>query len=203
MFIENISLISLQQCIIKKTNMADEFIDILHKTGEFTGEVKLKSEAHRLGLYHASVHIWFFTDQGKIVLQKRACNKDTYPDLWDVSVAGHIGAGETPEDSAIREVKEEIGLSISKNDLMFIGIYLAEKTPRPDLYDNEFHHIYLSRLDVSTKTLTLQEEEVSDLTLIDLDELKNILKDPIRASAYVPHDAVYYDFILKKITNQF
>ncbi|MBG6133552.1 isopentenyldiphosphate isomerase [Aquimarina sp. EL_43] len=182
--------------------MADEFIDILHKTGEFTGEVRLKSEAHQLGLYHASVHIWFFTAQGEILLQKRADNKDTYPGLWDVSVAGHIGTGETPEDSAIREVKEEIGLSVSKNDLMFIGTYLAEKMPGPDLYDNEFHHIYLSRLEVSIETLTLQEEEVSDLTLIDINELKNILKVPIKATDYVPHDAAYYDFILKKITNQ-
>lgn len=182
--------------------MTDELIDILDKTGEFTGEVKLKSEAHRLGLYHASVHIWFFTDQEEIVLQKRADDKDTYPGLWDISVAGHISAGETPEDSAIREVEEEIGLSVSKDDLKFIGLYLAEKTPGLDLYDNEFHHIYLSRLDVSIKTLTLQKEEVSDLTLIHLNEFKDILKDPIRATAYVPHDAAYYDFILKKITNQ-
>ncbi|WP_438424017.1 NUDIX hydrolase [Aquimarina macrocephali] len=182
--------------------MIDELIDILDETGEFTGEVKLKSEAHQLGLYHASVHIWFFTDLGEIVLQKRADDKDTYPGLWDISVAGHIGTGETPEDSAIREIKEEIGLSVSKDDLKFIGIYVAEKTPKPDLYDNEFHHIYISCLDVSIKTLTLQEEEVSDLILIQVDEFKDILQDPIKRKNYVPHDKAYYTFILKEITNQ-
>ncbi|WP_106793529.1 NUDIX domain-containing protein [Aquimarina sp. Aq78] len=182
--------------------MADELIDILHRTGEFTGEVKLKSEVHQLGLYHGSVHIWFFTDLGEIILQKRADDKDTYPGLWDISVAGHIGTGETPEDSAIREVKEEIGLSVSKNDLRFIGTYLAEKKPRPDLYDNEFHHIYLSRLDVSIKTLTLQKEEVSDLMLIQINEFKDIIQDSIKRKKYVPHDKAYYSFILKEITNQ-
>ncbi|PKV51750.1 isopentenyldiphosphate isomerase [Aquimarina sp. MAR_2010_214] len=182
--------------------MADELIDILDKAGRFTGEIRLKSEAHRLGLYHGSVHIWFFTNQGEIVLQKRADDKDTYPGLWDISVAGHIGAGETPEDSAIREIKEEIGLSVTKDGLKFIGTYVAKKTPQPDLFDNEFHHIYLSRLDVSIKTLTLQKEEVSDITLIPIDNFQDILQNPIKRKNYVPHDKAYYSFILKEITNQ-
>ncbi len=182
--------------------MADELIDILDKVGKPTGEIRLKSEVHKLGLYHASVHIWFFTLDGKILFQKRSEDKDTFPGLWDISVAGHIGTGESPENSAIREIKEEIGLVISKDDLVFIGIRLGEKTPKPELFDNEFHYVYLAKLRVPIASLILQEEEVSDICLIEIDTLKNILKNPIRSKEYVPHDDTYYDFILKEIKNR-
>jgi len=183
--------------------MTDELIDILNKNGKFTGEVQLKSEAHRLGLYHSSVHIWFYTTDGKVLLQKRAKNKDTYPDLWDISVAGHIASGESKENAALREIEEEIGLSIKKADLEFIGTHLSEKRPKPDLIDNEFHYLYLSKLAHSIDTLTLQEEEVSDIKLIPIKLFRNHLKDQKIIKNYVPHDPEYYHFILKEITNRF
>ncbi|MDH7443990.1 NUDIX hydrolase [Aquimarina sp. 2201CG14-23] len=183
--------------------MADEFIDILDKNGKLTEEVRLKSEAHRLGLFHASVHIWFYTSSKKILLQKRADHKDTFPSLWDVSVAGHVSAGESRENSALREVKEEIGLSIEKKDLEFVGVYLAEKQPRSNLFDNEFHYIYVSKLSVPIETLRLQEEEVSNIKLISPKFLMNDLKDPEIRKKYVPHDMAYYELILKEITNRF
>ncbi|WP_299222859.1 NUDIX domain-containing protein [uncultured Aquimarina sp.] len=182
--------------------MADELIDILNKDGKLTGEVRLKSEAHQLGLYHASVHIWFYTLNGKILLQKRAKDKDTFPNLWDISVAGHIGAGETSENSALREIEEEIGLSIGEKDLDFIGMYLAEKQPSPDIFDNEFHYIFLSELEVSIEELTLQKEEVSEIKLMSVQLLTNHLQDIDAQKNYVPHDPQYYDFVLKEITNR-
>ncbi|WP_405206049.1 NUDIX domain-containing protein [Aquimarina sp. LLG6339-5] len=183
--------------------MADELIDILDKNGESTGEVRLKSEAHQLGLYHASVHIWLYTLDKKILVQRRAKNKDTYPNLWDVSVAGHIGAGEFKEDSAIREIEEEIGLSLNKTDLEFIGNYLSEKQPNDHITDNEFHYIYLAKLTKSIEHLTLQKEEVCDVKLIPIQVIKNHLKDLEIKKEYVPHNIEYYNFILKEITNRF
>lgn len=182
--------------------MADELIDIVKRDGKLTGEVRLKSEAHRLGLYHASVHIWFYTINGKILLQKRAKDKDTFPNLWDVSVAGHIGAGETPKNSALRETEEEIGLPIDEKNLDFIGTYFSEKQPNPDIFDNELHYIFLSELKVSIEELTLQKEEVSEIKLIPIQLLMNHLKDIDAKTNYVPHDPKYYDFVLKEITNR-
>ncbi len=182
--------------------MADELIDILDEAGKPTGKIRLKSDAHAYGLYHASVHIWFYTEDGEILFQKRADEKDTFPGLWDVSVAGHIGTGESPENSAIREIKEEIGLIVSKDNLEFIGIYLAKKTPAPELFDNEFHHIYVSKLYTSISTLTIQKEEVSDISLIEIDTFKNTLYDSVRNNIYVPHDKEYYELILKEIKNR-
>ncbi|WP_299063113.1 NUDIX domain-containing protein [uncultured Polaribacter sp.] len=78
----------------------DELIDILTSEGKSTGKTALKSEAHKHGWFHATVHIWLFTADKKILLQKRAMTKKVFPGLWDISVAGHIGAGETVLSSA-------------------------------------------------------------------------------------------------------
>ncbi|MEP3384912.1 MAG: NUDIX domain-containing protein, partial [Flavobacteriaceae bacterium] len=99
----------------------DELIDILDENGNHVGKTCLKSEAHLKGLFHPTVHIWFYTKDGGILFQKRGKDKKTFPLLWDVSVAGHIGAGEPIIEAAIREVEEEIGLKVLASDLDKIG----------------------------------------------------------------------------------
>ncbi|UZO79869.1 NUDIX domain-containing protein [Aquimarina sp. ERC-38] len=179
--------------------MADEFINILDEHGKLTGEIKLKSEAHRLGLYHSSVHIWFYTKNGELLIQKRADFKDTFPNLWDVSVAGHISVGETPEYSAIREISEEIGLTIKKDHINFIGVYLEQTNPRENIMDNEFHYIYLAELQTSLEELVIQEEEVAAIKMISLNKLKQDLSNPDKAKCYVPHEKKYFDFVFSEI----
>jgi len=56
-------------------------------------------------------------------LQLRAKNKKLFPNKWDVSVGGHISAGEEPLTTAVRETKEELGLEISREDLVFVLTY--------------------------------------------------------------------------------
>lgn len=179
--------------------MQDELIDIVDKNGKHTGEIRLKSEAHSLGLYHTSVHLWCYTLDGNVLLQKRAADKDTYPDLWDISVAGHIGAGETPENAVLRETEEEIGLCITKADIRFLKMFLAKKRPTPVIIDNEFHYVFLSELKVPIEKLRLQKEEVSDIELISLTTLKKQLTDPELVKKYVPHGSSYFDYILAAI----
>jgi isopentenyldiphosphate isomerase len=100
----------------------DEYLDILDPQGNQTGKNCLKSVAHQEGYYHATVHVWFYTNDHKILLQKRGSNKKTYPNYWDVSVAGHVHAGESIKDAALREVEEEIGLTIQEKDLKKIAV---------------------------------------------------------------------------------
>ncbi|MBW1298371.1 NUDIX hydrolase [Aquimarina litoralis] len=183
--------------------MPDELIDIVTEEGFFTGDTRMKSEAHRLGLYHNSVHIWLYDQRGNILIQKRAHNKDTYPNLWDVSVAGHIGAGESPKNAALREVQEEIGLCLQASNLEFIGKYLAKKEPSVNIIDNEFHYIYIAILTKPIADLKVQKEEVSAIKLISTESLQEDIEHEIRKKEYVPHDPDYYELILKEIKNRF
>ena len=174
----------------------DELIDILDSDGNTTGKTCLKSVAHQNGYFHATVHIWFYTKNEKILLQKRAPTKKVFPNLWDISVAGHIGAGEKFENAALREVQEEIGLSLSKDDLIKIGTRKHEVSHDNGIQDNEFHHVFIAELKVDPKELTVQEEEVAGLQLFELDILK---KTKNLENVLLPRFHDYYCSVYDKI----
>ena len=67
---------------------------------------------HATGLRHRAVHILVFNDQGQLFLQKRSMKKDLNGGLWDTSAAGHVDAYEGYDSSAVRELEEELGVSI-------------------------------------------------------------------------------------------
>jgi isopentenyldiphosphate isomerase len=151
----------------------DELIDILTLEGKSTGKTALKSEAHKNGWFHATVHIWFFTSDEKILLQKRALTKKVFPGIWDISVAGHIGAGEEIIEGAKREVFEEIGLQLEEKDFTKIGTRVHQVKHENGIQDNEHHHVFIAELKVPISALTMQEEEVAGLELWDLSVLKD------------------------------
>lgn len=95
----------------------EEALDILSMGQNSTGKMVfvkngriLKKMAHIEGAPHMAAHIWIFNSKGEVLIQKRSSTKDSYPDLWDISAAGHISSGETMLDGAMREMVEEIGL---------------------------------------------------------------------------------------------
>ncbi len=177
----------------------DELVDILDSDGNYTDKTALKSEAHKNGWFHPTVHIWFFTLDGKLLIQQRAKNKNTHPLLWDVSVAGHVGAGEQILDAAIREVREEIALDITKDDLRSIGVFKSVQKHSDDLIDREFHHVFLCQLNVPFNSLKKQESEVADLKLISLIRFAEETWGLANLGKYVPHGAEYYKTIVKAV----
>lgn len=177
----------------------DEYIDIVTKTGEPTGESALKSEIHNKGYYHNTVHIWFYTTKGEVLLQQRAASKTICPLLWDVSVAGHIDAGETLTSGAVREVKEEIGLVISENDLHKIGVSESFQTYPNGIIDNEFHHTFIAELKVNLSELTPQKEEVEALKLVTFSAFETLLQQSNTNGHFIASNTEYYKRILQAI----
>ncbi|MEO1011054.1 MAG: NUDIX domain-containing protein [Bacteroidota bacterium] len=177
----------------------DELVDILDSKGKPIGKTALKSQAHKNGWFHPTIHVWLYTLDGRILVQQRGRHKDTHPLLWDVSVAGHVGAGEDIFVSAVREIREEIGLSVSKNDLEKIGFFKSVHKHHESLIDCEFHHTFLCKLQVPLKTLKKQESEVEDLALIPAAQLFKDVVDGAFLEKYVPHGPHYYGIILEAL----
>lgn len=179
----------------------DEYIDIVDTNGKPTGKSELKSVIHQKGYYHNTVHIWFYTDDGEILLSQRSAKKMICPLLWDVSVAGHIDAGESIEQAAIRETKEEIGISISENDLHKIGVFKCFQSYKNGINDNEFHHTFICELEVLLFDLIPQEEEVEALKLVSLNSFKELI-DTIEKenNHFVASNKSYYETILEHIS---
>ena len=177
----------------------DEYIDIVDKNGIPTGKSELKSVIHQKGYYHNTAHIWFYKTDGDILLSQRSAKKTICPLLWDVSVAGHIDAGERIKNAALREVKEEIGLKISKNDLHKIGVFECFQSYENGIQDNEFHHTFICELKVPLAELIPQEEEVDALKLVSIDEFKTILKNIGTNNHFVASNKSYYETVFQHI----
>ncbi len=180
----------------------DEWVDVLDEEGRHTGERILKSEAHNKGVFHPTVHVWFYTDKGKVLLQQRAEIKKTFPLCWDVSVAGHIAAGEKIIPAALREIREEVGLKVRPQELYPLGVFKSVQRHDHGITDCEFHHVFLCGLHQSISALTLQEEEVMDIRLVRLESWEEDLFATSPTIAYVPHDPGYYRAVIRAIRNR-
>jgi len=180
----------------------DEHIELLDAAGKRTGKACLKSEAHKKGYFHASVHIWFYTQKAEILLQKRQCNKETFPNLWDVSVAGHISFGEDPLTAAKREISEEIGLEIKPEQLTSLGTNTHKHLHTNHFTDYELHHIYCCLLQTPIQDLIVQEEEVAEVKLLNIDQFISELANPKTKGLYVPHGDPYYKKVINEIKKQ-
>lgn len=181
----------------------DELIDIVDRHGNPTGKSALKSEAHKNGWYHNTIHLWLYTSIGEILLQQRSHKKLIHPLLWDVSVAGHIDAGESFERALIRETQEEIGLAITENDLEKIGTRLHET-----IYDNgaikdfEFHQVFIAELTTDIENLLPQPDEVEALKLVTFKEFEHLLVNSDSNLHFISTNLEYYTFVLDTIKSK-
>lgn len=174
--------------------MVDELIDICDEHARITGEQKMKSEAHRDGLWHRAAHIWIYNAKRDILLQLRSKNKSLYPNLWDLSVAGHVSANEKPITSAVREVREEIGLTIDEKDLQFYNVKKVS-IEIGDIKNNEFYYVYFYRFDGNIKKLKLQESEVQEVRFMSISKILQELQKNPKEKEYVPRGEYWLDII--------
>lgn len=91
--------------------MSEEIFDIVNAHDEVIGQAPRK-EVHARGLWHRAVHVLVFNARGELFLQKRSQLKDTAKGKWDSSSSGHVDSGEAYDHTAVRELQEEIGLTV-------------------------------------------------------------------------------------------
>ena len=166
-----------------------EFFDILDEQGNKTGKIKKREDVHRDGDWHKSVHIWIVNDKNEVLLQKRSSNKDSHPNMWDISCAGHLIAGDTSISGALREAKEELGLDLCSSQLQLIGQRKKASCYTQAFINNEFSDVYLLRLSIDIHELQLQTEEVSEVKFVSLDTFKNMIR--AKDKTLVMHNEVF------------
>jgi len=172
-----------------------ELLDICNEQGIPTGETVDRDIAHRDGIIHRTAHVWVVRkrDDGyDILLQKRSMEKESFPGLYDTSSAGHIPAGAEPLQSALRELKEELGIDADGLKLSFAGtfrIQYEKKFHGKEFRDNEVTSVYVYQEPVDIEKLTLQKSEVDEVRWFDLDEVWEEIKTDRRRFC-VPTDGL-------------
>jgi isopentenyl-diphosphate delta-isomerase type 1 len=114
--------------------MLTEWLNVVDDNDQIMG-IDSRQRIHAAGLKHRAVHILLFNDDHSLFLQKRSMSKDINPGLWDSSAAGHVDAGETYEQCAYRELKEELGLIDCPLEFLF-------KIPAAEVTGKEFIEVY-------------------------------------------------------------
>jgi isopentenyl-diphosphate Delta-isomerase len=115
--------------------MNEDIFDIVNERDEVIGR-QPRSEVHARGLLHRAVHVLVFNSRGEIFLQKRSMKKDRQPGVWDSSCSGHVDSGEDYDQTAVRELREEIGLKLNAPPEKLFKLDACEKT------DAEFVWVY-------------------------------------------------------------
>lgn len=162
-----------------------ELLDVLDENGNKTGVVKSKEEIYKTGEWFRSVHIWIINENNELLLQRRSPNKTTYPNLWAVSVSGHVSAGETSVAAVIREIKEEIDVDITPEQCEYLFTIR-----RQNVFDNCINRVYddnyLVRLNIDVNSAKIQETELNEIKYFNIDNLKMMLEN--RDPRFVPLD---------------
>ena len=147
-----------------------ELIEIVDKQGDFTGEIIEKEEAHDKNLLHNEISVFIINNNKQILLQKRAASKRFGANKWGLC-SGHVDAGETLENAALREMKEEVGLDVSKEDLHSLGekLFIIGNTNSHITY-----HFYTKTNKEETEFI-IQKEELSQVKWFDIDVIINMI----------------------------
>lgn len=169
-----------------------EYLDEVNEKNEFTGKVYPKEEFHKKGLWYREVIGIIMNEKNEVLLQKRSPNKKDKPNLWEICF-GHISSGETPENSILREVKEEIDLDLTEKDLIPLGIeHTSEYYENTNRFHKAFSYIYLIKTDKNINEFKLQDEEVCDVKYISLKDLIDRLNKRDTSLAFIN-----FEFIIK------
>lgn len=144
-----------------------EYWDIYDHDRELTGRTHLRGERLNPGDYHIVVHVAIFRKDGKLLIQQRQFGKRGWAGKWDVTCGGSALAGENSQTAAMRELEEEIGYEINLENI------------RPDFslsFDRGFDDWYLVGEEVDLASLTLQVEEVIDVTWATKEDILALLE---------------------------
>ncbi len=161
----------------------DELFDVVDGS-DVPVDVLPRSEVHRRGLRHRAVSVLLYHSDGRLLLQRRSLIKDESPGLLGASASGHVGAGEDPFGTAIREFAEELGVKAPA--LHWLGKLSASVETA-----HEFMTVYVARTagitdvsDGSLPTFSPDPAEVAGLEWVSLAELETLLAcEPERISS--------------------
>ena len=129
--------------------------------------------AKKDGDIYGGANVWFYKKEGAdlyVLFQKRAQNVHN-GGFYDSSSGGHLEEGEAPLSAALRETKEEIGVSLSPNDLDFLCSYIVR---------DKLCFMYLSDRTNKNDAFTLDPEEVDSLEWVSLADFEDFWQKNVK-----------------------
>lgn len=145
-----------------------ELWDLYNQERQKIGIVHERGKPVPQGLYHLVVSVWIVNSRGEYLMSKRHPSKP-YPEYWECT-GGSVLAGESSIQGAVREVKEELGLTL--DIAMAHLIYQTRRDASQDFYD-----VWLFHSDTPTTALKIQQDEVIDVQWLSKEGIYDLQKN--------------------------
>lgn len=142
-----------------------ELIDIVDEDNKLTGQVEERWTAYEKGLWRRTVSCWIMNAKGEVLLQKRTASKRRNPNKW-AKTGGQVDSGENAEDAIFREVKEELGIEIPKEQIKIIEIR------KSDDKNKRFAYNFIFVVNYKTEEYILQNEEVAEVKYFTIEDME-------------------------------
>ncbi len=146
-----------------------ELWDVFDEHGNKTGKVIRRGSELKVGEYMMSVHIYLCNLQGEYLIQRRSIKKELLPGVWDVT-GGAVISGEDSCEAAIREVDEELGIKLDKDNLFPVLTVRRE---------HNFANVWFAIADFKLSDCILQAEEVDEVRFVSSGEMKKLLTEAV------------------------
>ena len=154
--------------------MAAELVDVYDPVTEQVVGTATRAQVRAQNLPHAATAVLLVDPVGRVYVHRRTDTKDVYPGLWDCWAGGVVDAGESPDDAAVRELAEELGVT---------GVPL-EPLFRQWYRDEQVQYLAFGYRAQWDGPVVHQPEEVAEGLWMTLDQLRELLADP--AHPFVP-----------------
>lgn len=151
-----------------------EQLEVINENDEVIG-LETREKIHKEGLLHREIHIWFITPKAEIIFQHRAKDKDTYPDKLDATVSGHVEPKMSYEETAVKECKEETGIDIDLEKLVFLKKMRKKSFDEvTGLTNNTIRSQYAYLYDGSINNLRIEEGKSQGFRAWKIDDLSHL-----------------------------
>ena len=181
-----------------------ELLDVVDANGVPTGTVVSREKAHAEGIRHRTSHVWLARKRNgnvEILLQKRCRTKDSWPGCYDISSAGHIPAGVDFIPSALRELREELGVEAKPEELIFCGNRNISSDSvfhgRP-FRDRQYSRVFALWRDQPEAAFRLQKEEIDAVRWMELEACMEAVKRNTIAHCIYPEELEMVRAALKR-----
>ncbi len=182
--------------------MDNRILNIVDDQGNIIGE-ETREKIHREGLLHRIVHVWFYTPDKKLIFQRRGKSAETFPNLLDATVGGHVEIGSDYIKTAVAETYEETGVMAKAEDFELLAIRkpsMPFRDPVTNTLNNHLKAIFALKFNGELKDLKAGEGEDATIRFeaYPIDQILSLTKEEWSRN-FIPsqREPEYFDIFQK------
>ena len=166
--------------------------EVLDEEGHKTGQIMSRNAVHEQELWHETVNVWIINNKSEVLLQLRGKDVELNPDVWDVAIGTHVRPNEYPFDAAQRCLEDELGVTISKDELKHLFNMMSSNLAQNGKMHRTLGHVFFLKRDIPISDFTYDHHKIAGLVWKPLIEVMGEVGGADTSDNYYPRTGNYY-----------